>query len=338
MQPPAPAAPAAPAAIEDSECVLPAAVTAVDPVRSGTTPGALSELAPPERDVLGGSLAVDTTGSLSLDTVVAPAAFGTTKYIPVISDMRVQLYARQQFQRLGGALSLSYDSASGKLTDDKADRSPGPCTPAKERALMAARFERAYHNRFVVGAQGGAELLPILFGPKVQDPTSMAFVDPQPERFGGYRATVHLAYFANRAFGMWLVGGVAGSRALHGVRGVNLRGGIGLDLAYQFALGTLRSDGFQPGITLGAFGRYAKCAASGGCDQDIHGYDTPVAFDSVLSAGAYLDFRMSNLVQLRLAIPTNYYPLANAPAGTLGGANIIEVLPTIAVSVASWGL
>jgi hypothetical protein len=52
---------------------------------------------------------------------------------------------------------------------------------------------------------------------------------------------------------------------------------------------------FQPGVTFGAFGRYAKCAATGGCDENVHGYAAPVAFDSLLSAGVYLERHVANL-------------------------------------------
>jgi hypothetical protein len=331
--PPPPEAATSPAAEE--ACIAPA-VSAIDPLRSGVTPGALPEFTPPQLDIVGGSLQYNVDGA-ALNAVVAPAAIGTSSWIPVISDLRVQLYARDKFQRLGGALLAGWDSASAKLNDAKVEPA-GPCTSARERALQQARFEAAYRNRFVIGVRGGAEMLPMLSGPKVLDPTSQAYVDSEPNRFGGYTAVFHFGWYSSRQLGFFVTGGVAGSRAVRGVRGVNLRAGGGADLAYQLAVGSLRSDGFQPGFTFGAFFRGAGCVSDGGCDQDVHGYDTPIAFDFAMSSGAYIDARLSNLVQLRLAVPTNYYGLHSAPANSIGGANIVEVAPTVVLSVASWGL
>jgi hypothetical protein len=70
----------------------------------------------------------------------------------------------------------------------------------------------------------------------------------------------------------------------------------------------------------------------------VHGYASPLAFDFALSSGAYVDIRFSNLLQLRLAVPTNYYALHSAPAGSSGGDNVVEVVPTIALSTAAWSL
>jgi hypothetical protein len=203
-----------------------------------------------------------------------------------------------------------------------------------EQGLRAARWAQVYDNGYFVRVKGAAHAFPHVDGPSVL--VNGTWTRPAPNTLADCSASVHVAYFPNPIFGIWLSGGYARTRPTSQTDAFPERLSAGLDLAWNVYAEDRKDDGFQPGIAVGGYARWSRCLASAGCGESLPEYSDPLPTARVQTYGAFVDVRVSTKLQLRLAVPVDRYRLTRAPSpdGTL---EVRRVVPTLSVTVASWG-
>lgn len=206
------------------------------------------------------------------------------------------------------------------------------------KAANAARIKDAYSSGWAVRAFGGADFFPFVSGPRVAPKEGEPLQEAVPHVMAGWTAGGTAGYFPTRNTRVWLTGSYTQKRAKPTIEKTSTRWGLGADLAGNIPVGAIDSDGFQPGLAFGGFGSVQTCIDKEGCDEAVFGYADPVKAKRITVFGAFLDFRASAKVQLRVSMPVTVYSLASAPARSDGGTSIVGIAPTVSITVASWTL
>jgi hypothetical protein len=212
-----------------------------------------------------------------------------------------------------------------------------------ENKLRAARTKRAveeYENEFVVGLRLGAELFPLIDEPRISDGMG-GTTDPTPESIASISANATASWFPNRLTGIWFTVGLADKRGDIKDKDADKRFGLGMRVAHNspFAGSNVGTDGFQAGFAVGIDASVSLCLEevdTNPCGESALSYSDPVAIDKLVIAAPYLDLRASSKIQVRLSLPLQVYALSAAPAGSDGTERIIQLVPSVSLTVSGW--
>ncbi len=223
------------------------------------------------------------------------------------------------------------------------------------KALREYRMAAAYRHGVIVLVSGGAEMFPYFKVPRPEKPLCTAEQTPAGDNctamdatekeyqsasgraLAGWKLKASLAYFPSQRVGVFLTGSVSGERKDPRKEELGIRAGAGAALISNVIVGEVQEDGFLPGIGVGAAVDYQRCARNK-CDTKVVGLDSALMMKDTFAVTPLIEVRASSKAQFAISLPIQWIRLSEAVSKTDGALSAFQVIPTLSVGVASWGI